>query len=265
MKMRMFLIMSLALILVPLFSPGAETKSKDEILQEAEAAWMKRANLQYTLRAVDLFEQAAALDPKDIRSRLLLAEAAYWAVEQSPEMDRKKKIELLRRGIRATEEVLDIDPENTGAYNWRMWDMAAITVAEGILRGGYAFKEAIVGTIMVSRGDISYYYGAIYTYWARVIYTLPGILGKFFHFTEDDAVWLYQQALEVEPDFYKTRFYLAESYLKKEDIKRAKAEFRYIVETPASSLEEREPENEFYQAEVKRLYSRFLETEPGTE
>jgi tetratricopeptide (TPR) repeat protein len=258
MMIKRFVLVVLMFVLLPELSL-AESKTGAELLKEAEAAWSGRINLQDTLRAMELFEQAAALDPDDINSRLMVAEAAYWAVEQSPEMDKKEHIEILRRGVKASEEVLKLDPGNTGAYHWRMWNLAAITVAEGIFRGGYAFKEAIVGTIMVSKGDAGYYYGAVYTYWARVIYTLPGILGRFFHFTEDDAIWLYQQALLVEPNFYKTRFYLAESYLKKDDEDSARREFQYIANTPASGLPEREPENLFYQQQVRTLYSRYLE------
>ncbi len=247
------------IVLLPVFSSAAQTRTREEILKDAEAAWANRTSQQDTIRAMELFEQAAAMDPRDMETRLMAAEAAYWAAEINLDMDGKEMIKILSKGVKAAEEVLELDPDNPGAYTWRMWNMAAITVYEGIFRGGYSFKEAIVGTIKVPSRDVNYYYGAIYTYWGRVIFTMPGLLGRFFHFTEDDAIWLYRQAMEVEPDFFKTRFYLAESYLKKGDMESAKRELRYIVDTPASSLPEREPENSFYQGRVRTLYSEHLE------
>lgn len=257
------LIIVFMLTILPFIARSSERENKDrcDILKAAEVAWAGRINLVNTLRAMDLYEQAAAMDPNDIQSRLMVAEAAWWAVELDPDMDKKEQIDILNRGINAAEQALKIEPGNPAAHNWRMWDLAAKTIAEGIFRGGFAFKEAIIGTIMVSKGDADCYYGAIYSYWARVIYTLPGLLGKFFHFTEDDAITFYQKALEVEPNFFKTRYYLAESLLKKEDTQSAKAEFRYIVDTPAAILPEREPENLFYQAQVKKHYSRYLENQ----
>jgi len=217
------------------------------LLAQAEAHWQKRGDPAETLKALELYEQAASQDRNNFEVRIQAAHAAYWWAEQQPESPAKEQIAVLRRGVKAAEEILSQDPRHPQANYWHMYDLAAITVAEGILRGGYAFKEAIVGTIFIGSGDMNYCYGGIFSYWARVIYTMPGFLGRFFHFTGNDAVWLYQQALGVEPNYFKTRFQMAESYEKMDRHELAQKEYQYLVSTSPNILPAAAPENAFYQ------------------
>ena len=235
-----------------LFAPALAAADPAALLAEADAHWQKRGDPAETLKAMQLFEQAAAQDRGNLEVRIQVAHAAYWWAEQQPDAPAKDQIAVLRRGVKAAEEVLAKDPRHPQANYWHMYDLAAITVAEGILRGGYAFKEAIVGTIFIGHGDLDYYYGGIFSYRARVIYTLPGFLGRVFHFTENDAVWLYQQALGVEPNYFKTRYLMAESYEKMDKKDLARKEYQWLVTASPNLLPAAAPENAFYQGLAKK-------------
>ncbi len=227
----------------------------EELVKKGDEYFAKRSTMENCLKSIDYYSQACALNPKDIPVRLKLGRLAYWTAGELGEktMDKKQRLELLRKSVKASEEVLKMDPRNPGGHYWRMWSLAGVTVAEGVLSGGYSFKEAIVGTIFVANGDINYFYGGIYRYWARVIYEIPGILGKFFHFSEPDAIWLYEQALKAEPNFFKTRFWMAESYVRMKDKPKAIDQLKYIIKTPAESLPDAQIENRFYQEQARKL------------
>lgn len=227
----------------------------EELVQKGDAYFAQRGNPGNCLKGIEFYERAIALRSEEIPIRLKLARLCYWTAGELGEkvMDKRQRVEILRKGVKASEEVLKMEPKNPGAHYWRMWNLAAITVAEGILSGGYSFKEAIVGTIFVANRDLNYFYGGVYRYWARVIYEIPGILGKFFHFTNEDSIWLYEQALKVEPNFFMTRFWMAESYVRMKERDKAIAQLKIILKTPADILPEAEIENRFYQEQARQL------------
>ncbi len=253
---RLFLAAAL-ISLLPLSALGQE-----DLRARADAAWAARDELSKTLEAIDLFEKMAARDPSDMETRVKLARAVYWAIEQDEvladiedrsRMDKDKQLELAEKGIKACREVLASNENDPGARFWLIWNMAARTLAKGLF-SGFALGEAIMGTIVVSKEDVNYWYGGIYCYWARVIYEIPGLLGKFFHFTDDDSVWLYEHAIATEPNYLRNHFWLADSYVKmgKKDL--AKKEFQFCAGQAEGALPEVEPENKLYRRyAAKRL------------
>ncbi len=254
-------VLKLTCAAVFIFSISLHAESFEDLVKKGDDYFAKRGTMENCLKAVESYGQAAAMNGKDIPVRLKLGRATYWCAGELGEktLEKKQKVEILRKGVKASEEILKLEPRNPGAHYWRMWNLAAVTVAEGVLSGGYSFKEAIVGTIFVSNGDLNYFYGGVYRYWARVIYEIPGILGKFFHFSEPDAIMLYEQALKVEPNFFMTRYWMAESYVRMKDEEKAKEQLRYLIKTSPDILPEATVENKFYQDLAKKLLAELEE------
>jgi len=234
--------------------------SEQSLEERARAAWQQRDQLEQALLAVDLYERIAKNDPDDVGSRIMLARAAYWAVEADEilailenrdRMSRNMQVELMDKGIKACRQVIEKDPENLEANYWIIWDLAARTMAKGIF-SGFAFKEAIVGTILVSSKDASYQYGGIYRYWARVIHEIPGILGRFFHFTEEDAVTLFKKCIEIEPGHFDTRFRLAQAYEELGMDEKAREQYRFCATEPPDILPEAAAENRLFKRWAKK-------------
>ncbi len=242
-----------------LFSFSLFGQDFEALVKKGDEYFQKRDQIENCLKAIDFYEKASRLKPDDIEIRLKLARLTHWTAGELglETMDKNQRIEIFKIGVKACEEILAKEPRNPYAHFWRVWNLGGKTVAEGIFRGGYSFKEAIVGTLFVSSGDLNYFYGGIYRYWARVIYEIPGLLGKFFHFTQEDAVWLYHQALKVEPNFFMTRLWLAESYLKMKQKDKAIKELEYIVSTSSDILPEVAVENRFYQEQARRLLEKL--------
>lgn len=230
--------------------------SADDLLARADAAWAGRENPAQTLAAIQLYEQYAAKNPTDAAVRVKLAHATCWAFEQDPEMGKDKIIVLMDKGIKACHEVMARDEDNPEANYWLMWNMAGKTLMKGVF-SGFAFKEALVATIMVSKRDVGYQYGGVYCYWALVINSLPELLGRFFHFSNDDAIWLYQRAIRLEPRFLRSHFFLGAAYQLGGKKNLALKEYQFCLSQPDHALSEAGPENRLYKRLAKDAISKL--------
>lgn len=236
-----------------------------ELKDKAAAAWAGRNDPAKALDAVALYDQLAAASPGDVASRVMVARAAYWVVEQdevlcelsgASRMPTDKQAELLEKGIKACQEIIAKDVGNVEANYWLMYCMAARTLAKGIF-SGFAFRDSVVGTIMVAKGNAGYHYGGVYRYWGAVIYQMPGLLGKFFHFSDEDSVFLYQQALAVEPKYLRNHTWLADTYIKtgKKDL--AKKEYEFCIAQPDGALPEADLDNQMYKKLAQKRLSKL--------
>ncbi|MFO8056005.1 MAG: hypothetical protein R6V10_01745 [bacterium] len=255
------LIVVCALFFLPLSVFG-----HDDLRNRADAAWQDRDDQAKAEQALELYRKLAEQHPDSIDLRIREARAAYWVIEvdeirsavyDTERMDKDEQAAFANQGIAACREVLSRDSENHRAHYWLIWNMAARTLAQGLF-SGFAFKDSIMGTIMVSKADHSYQYGGIYRYWARIIHYMPGLLGRFFHFTEKDAVRFYKQAIGIQPNYLRSHFWLAETYEELDMPGKAKEEYRFCVDFPEGSLPEVAPENKLYRLWAKkRLEERF--------
>ncbi len=228
--------------------------AQDDLRERAKEAWQHRDDLDRAQEAAGLYEKLAEEDPADTDVRIRLARATYWVIEadeilsgvrDTHRMGKNKQAMYADKGIAACREVLDIDSENHRAHYWMIWNMAARTLAKGLF-SGFAFKDSVLGTIMVSKADHSYMYGGIYRYWARIIYEMPGLLGRFFHFTDEDSVTFYKKSIAIQPNYLRTHFWLAETYEKRGREKKARKAYQFCVDLPEGSLPEVAPENRLY-------------------
>lgn len=244
-----------ALLLFPFSVFGGDT-----LREKAEAAWQHRDDLARAKESVECYEKLAADKPQDVDLRIRLARSTYWVIEAdeirsavygTPRLSKDEQVRFANKGISSCREVLSRDSENARAHYWLIWNMAARTLARGLF-SGFAFKDSVLGTIMVSKSDHSYMYGGIYRYWARIIYEMPSLLGRFFHFSDEDSVTFYQKAISIQPNYLRSHFWLAETYEKMDRHEKAKAEYRFCVDLPEGSLAEVAPENKLYRLWAKK-------------
>ena len=238
-----------------LFAPFSGDAA-DDLLARADAAWAGRDNKAQTLIAIQLYEQYAAKNPADAAVRVKLAHATCWAFEQDPEMGKYRILELMEKGIKACHEVLARNEDNPEANYWLMWNMAGKTLMKGVF-SGFAFKEALVATIMVSKRDVGYQYGGVYCYWALVINSLPSLLGRFFHFSNDDAIWLYQRAVRIEPRYLRNHFFLGATYELSDQKDKAQAQYQFCLDQSDDALPEAIPENKLYKKAAQEAMAKL--------
>jgi tetratricopeptide (TPR) repeat protein len=238
--MKRLIGLCVAIVLLPAAGRAGGLKDK------ADAAWAARDDVKQTLLAFELYEQLAKQNPNDFESRIRMARAAYWAMEElEADLSKNEKIDMYDRAIRACNEVIEKDPENVAAWHWLIWDMGALTLVKGVF-SGWNLREGIVGTIMVAKNDVEFHHGSVYLYWGRVVYETPGLMAKFLHFADEDSLWLYGKAIEIEPDYLRAHIFMAETYEKLGRKEEAKKEYRFCVDLPEDALPGMEPENRLY-------------------
>jgi hypothetical protein len=227
---------------------------QQSLKKKADQAWAQRDDPQKAMLAFLLYDKLARDNTDDIDAKIMTARAGYWVLEideilaglgERPRMSKNEQVKIADKGISACRKILKTDDKHMEASYWVIWNMAARTLAKGIF-SGFAFRDSIVGTIMVSKADVTYQYGGIYRYWARIIHEMPGLLGKFFHFTDNDAVKLYKEAIEIEPAYLRNHFWLAETYEKMDLKKMAVSEYKFCIEQKDGALPELDPENRLY-------------------
>ena len=229
------------LVLLPVLA-----RADGDLKSRADAAWEARENPAQARVAVDLYQQLAAKDPADVESRLRVARGTYWLLEElKVEMEKEQKTALYDRAIKGCNDIIARDEDNVGAWYWFMWDQGARTLINGVF-SGWDLRAAIVGTIMVAKGNVNYDSGGVYRYWGKVIYETPGLMGKFLHFSGADSVWLYRQALKVEPKYLPTHLFLAETFEELGRAADAKKEYQFCVDQPDNTLPLFGPETRLY-------------------
>ena len=248
----------IAVLALAIFFPGTMSHSGEaSLIAQGNELWAQRDNMEKTKEAIALWENAAKDQPKNELLWIKIAEAYHWINENTPMDKKQEKVELCKKGMEAAKMAIKANPESVGGWFWLAVIQGRITEAVGILRGGFDFGLCLNATLMVASKDISFYYGGLYRYWGRIIWSVPAIGRKIASFSLLDSVNNYKKSLEIEPDFFMTRLYLAETYIKIGDKEKAEKELNYIVNTPADVLPEYAPDNRLYQRQAKKLLERL--------
>ncbi len=237
-------------------------RAEEEPLKLAEAAWKKRESLEQAQAAVKYFRKAAESDPKNEKIWVDLAMACYWLGEITPEAEEKVRLAVYEEGERAALKAVSINPRSVGGNFWSVVNNGRVTELKGLLSGSFNFGMCLRYMVEVSSQDPDYYYGGVYRYWGRFVYRLPKIGRRVARFSLDDSIELYQKALEIEPDFFMTRLYLAESYLENGQREDAFKELMWLSDHSPEALPEASPENRFYQRKAREILAREFKGEP---
>lgn len=245
-------------------TPDDVTRAR-HLLEKGDQAWARRGNPAHLHQAIEFYGQAARLDPS-AGAWVKLAEADYWLGETLPPENKKERIAAYEACHSAAMEAIEISQNDPGANLWATVCNGRRTEVVGLLSGTYDLGLAIICLGRVARYDNDYYHGAIYRYWGRFVFEIPELGRRLIHFDLEDSVTLLQEGLEIEPNFFLTRLYLAETYLAAERREEAKRELLYIVNTSPDVLACAEPENRFYQAQARALLQReFPDVKPPDE
>jgi hypothetical protein len=223
------------------------------MVEKGDQAWSKRDAVKNIYQTIEFYGQAAEIDRGRVDVLVKLALANYWLGEVLPEDKKKERIAAYEACYDASRKALELSETDPGANLWATVCNGRRTELVGLLSGTYDLGLAIICLGRVARYDYDYYYGAIYRYWGRFVYEIPELGRRLVHFTLDDSATLLKEGLKIEPNFFLTRLYLAETYLAADKRDPAKQELLYIVNTPADIVPKIAPENRFYQARAKEL------------
>jgi len=221
--------------------------------------WKLRDSPERTLQAIEAWEKALKSRPRDVELMVKIARAYHWRSEPVPRSEKKLIIQYCKEGLVFADRALEIDPEHIGANHWHMVLQGEMTENRGIL-SGFNFGSAIQKTMIIARQDDAYYHGSIYRYWGKVLYYIPGIVGRFFKFTLEDSAALCKRAVEISPNFFENHQYLAETYLKMGEDEKARKELEWIVSKDPALLPDYAPENRLSRRRAQKLLEKHFKT-----
>jgi len=218
--------------------------------------WARRGERSKAEQALGCYAEAARGSPRSEELWVKTALAAYNLGEVIPVKEKEARLRAYEQGKSAALEAVQLNPHSVGGNFWATVNNGRITEIRGILSGSFDFGLCIKTMTEVTRQDFKYYYGGIYRFWGRFVFEIPNLGRRMARFTLEDSIDLYQKSLEIEPNFFMTRLYLAESYL--EDGKRdeARKQLEWLVGHSPDLLPEAIPENRLYQRQARELLAK---------
>lgn len=223
---------------------------------DCDALWAKRDNREMAEQAFKCYDQAAKASPKNEAAWVKLALAGYALGEVIPLKEKDARLAAVERGKQAADQAMKINPNSVGGNFWATVNNGRITEIKGLLSGAFDFGLCVKTMTEVTRQDYTYYYGGVYRYWGRFVYSIPSLARKMGQFTIQDSIDLYNKSLEVEPNFFMTRLYMAESFLEDDRRAEAKAQLEWVVSHSPDLLPKAAPENRLYQKQARELLAK---------
>jgi len=249
-------LLNLLVITAGLALAGAAGKSGAQFYRQGMDAWDKRQDPATAEKALAFFAKAAEAEPGNEQYLVMFSRASYWAGELTQVELKKKRIEYYSQGERAALKAIKLNRRSVGGNFWSVINNGRVTELKGILSGSFNFGRCLRAMTTVSSVDPDYYYGGVYRYWAEFISEMPSMLRSVAQFSLDDSVWFSRQAIEVEPDFFMTRLYLAETYLQLKQPEKARQELLYVINKDPGVIPEAAAENSHYRKLAVELYAR---------
>ena len=235
------------------FSALAQTVGAEKFYKDAQESWAKRADIDAVKKTVELLERACSADPDNEKYRVELAIACY---ETLPATAKKERLDYYTKGEEAGLKAVSLNRNSVGGNFWAVVNNGRITELKGILSGSFNFGRCLKSMTTVASYEPNYYFGGVYRYWGQFIFEMPSMLRSVAQFTLEDAIYFFRRSLEVEPNFFMTRLYLAETYLANKQPEKARKELQWVVNNSPGLLPEAEPENRLYQKMAQDILDR---------
>lgn len=204
-----------------------------QVLADAEAAWLERDDPARLEAAIELYEQAIAINPnqKDVLTRL--ARAYYFLADGYNRADPARQIELYDAALAWGERAMATDPDFVRLVREEEKPMEeAIAALEADYIGAVYWSASALGkwarlkgftTLLaqknrvkammewVTEQDETFYYGGPRRYWGAYYSIAPSFAGG-----DTEVSWQnYQKSLAIAPDFLGTKVLMADTYATK--------------------------------------------------
>ena len=209
------------LSLLLLYATGfTQSGSKDPDLLYAG-----RDQLANARQAADLWEVRLTANSRDFEAAWKLARACYWLGGHVPADEQRQQYE---RGIKAATRGVELEPNRAEGHFWMAADMGAMAESFG-LRDGIRYRGPIKTELeAVLRIDPSYQQGSADRALGRWYFRVPRLFGG----SKDKAIEHLKRSLTYAPQSTATHYFLAESYLDRDEPEDARREAQLVLDAP---------------------------------
>jgi tetratricopeptide (TPR) repeat protein len=215
-----------------------------ELLDQAAAAYARRADPQSARQAVELYGQALAADPYSEEAAWKLCRAWYWLGSHLPE---DKALEPFEKAVEAAKQAVAINPESMAGHYWLGVAYGSYGKAKGVMKSLALVDPIKEEMAWVIKKDPAYEKGGPYRVLGRLYFKLPGLMGG----STAKAIENLKIAVQHGPQRWINHLYLAEVYLKEGQKDLAKPLLEQIAAGQAEAGLEAELAD--WQAEARKL------------
>ena len=222
-----FLCLVLGLVLVSMMALG---QAPEELIKKADALYAE-------VQSMETAEEALAL----YRDALIAAEdkyEAYWKVSRilyyigEHKEGKKDRQTTFTQGVYHAEKAMALEPEKPDGYYWRGVNNGKYGETRGVLKSLSLVKPIKSDMNKVIELNRAYEDGGPDRVMGRVYFKLPGIAGG----SKDKSLEHLLKSKEYGPEDALTRVYLADTYLAKKEVEKARAELEYVLNLPDDPL-----------------------------
>jgi hypothetical protein len=212
--------------------------------QDADALYANRSDLASARRAVALWADALAHNPRDFDVAWKLARGCYWLGGQAPEAERRG---FLEQGLAGARQASAIAPGRPEGHFWTAANMGALAESFG-LRAGLKYRGPVKDELeTVLRLDPAFMDGSADRALGRWYFKVPGLFGGSNARAEQHL----RASLTYDPDSTISHYFLAEVLLDEGRRAEGRAELQRVIDAPLS--EQWAPEDRSYKEKARAL------------
>lgn len=138
---------------------------------------------------------------------------------------KKEKKAIFEQGIYNARKAVDLEPEKPDGYYWLGVNYGVYGETRGVLKSLSLVDDIKEAMNKVIELDRSYEDGGPDRVMGRVYFKLPGFAGG----SKEKSLEHLLKSKEFGPEDALTRFYLAETYLKLDEVDKAREELEYVL------------------------------------
>lgn len=203
----------------------------DELMEQAEAAFVAKRTFGDGERAIGLFEQVIAADGTNAQAHIRIGELYYWLGELAPEGEKQP---LLEKGLAFAQRAVELDDGHPEAHYWTGVLTGRIGEERGILQSLFMVKDIMAAVDRALELDPDH--AGAHLLASQVYRKAPGwplSIGD-----RKKAVEHGEEAVRLAPDKTVYVLNLAEAYLNNRQRDLARETLQRVIDMPLTEGEE---------------------------
>jgi hypothetical protein len=222
MKTRLFGLV-LGLVLASVLVWG---QSPEELIAKADALYAEMQDMATAEEALALYRDALISADDKYEAYWKVARMLYFVGDHKEK--KKDRQNTFAQGVYHAEKAIALGPEKPDGYYWRAVNNGKYGETRGVLKSLSLVKPIKSDINKVIELNRAYEEGGPDRVMGRVYFKLPGFAGG----SKDKSLEHLLKSKEYGPDDALTRAYLADTYLAKKEVEKARAELEYVMGLP---------------------------------
>jgi tetratricopeptide (TPR) repeat protein len=203
------------------FSFSAQEEA--DLIQQGDDLFDQMSDMETAQKALALYREALGKVENKYEAYWRIARMMYYIGVHTE--SKKEQKTIFSQGVYNATKAVDMEPEKPEGHYWHGVNNGKVGEVRGVLKSLSLVKPIKAAMNKVIELDRSFNDGGADRVLGRVYFKLPGFAGG----SSDKSLEHLLKSKEFGPEDATTRLYLAETYLKKKEVEKARAELEYIL------------------------------------